>query len=416
MTQELITYEHSDFMPALSVPQATQRFNTLVEFVKDVMREGVDYGKVPGTEKNTLMKAGAEKLTTLFGMTVRFQVVEQVQDWSGDSHGGEPFFYYWYRCLLFRGDLLIAEADGSCNSRETKYRWRESKRKCPSCGAAAINKSKFAPRNAPKGTLPGFYCFAKMGGCGQEFAADDLLIVGQSTGRAPNPDICDLVNTIQKMSQKRAMVAATLIGCNASEFFTQDVEDIGLAGDGATYIPSAASVNTTTGEIVDPATNGRRTARDHVEMAHGSVASGGSGDPRENYPHASDKQRGFIAGLMDRMSWSSEQLAAYAIEQGYDLVTLTTSQASMFIDSLKTLADERTDTKAKIPDRPLVKRLRDLIADCRGAGVPIPSLPKPSEMTDAQLIQEIDALEIEYDKAQKSAASALDEPNEDPLL
>ena len=252
MNQELITYERSDFMPALSVAQATQRFNTLVEFVKDVMRENVDYGKVPGTDKNTLMKAGAEKLTTLFGLTVRFQVVEQAQDWTGEAHGDEPFFYYWYRCQLSRGELLIAEADGSCNSRETKYRWRESKRVCPHCGVAAINKSKFPPRGAPKGTPPGWYCYAKVGGCGAEFIADDAAITDQQTGRAANPDICDLVNTIQKMSQKRALVAATLIGCNASEFFTQDVEDINLAGDGASYAPPVAAVDTRSGEIIEP--------------------------------------------------------------------------------------------------------------------------------------------------------------------
>jgi hypothetical protein len=34
-----------------------------------------------------------------------------------------------------------------------------------------------------------------------------------------------VVNTIQKMAQKRALVAATLISTSASEFFTQDVED-----------------------------------------------------------------------------------------------------------------------------------------------------------------------------------------------
>ena len=41
------------------------------------------------------------------------------------------------------------------------------------------------------------------------------------------PDAADLVNTIQKMAQKRALIAATLIAVSASEFFTQDVEDSG---------------------------------------------------------------------------------------------------------------------------------------------------------------------------------------------
>src|ERR1039458_2434699 len=43
--------------------------------------------------------------------------------------------------------------------------------------------------------------------------------------RIPNPDGADVVNTIQKMAQKRALVAATLLATSASEFFTQDVED-----------------------------------------------------------------------------------------------------------------------------------------------------------------------------------------------
>jgi hypothetical protein len=48
--------------------------------------------------------------------------------------------------------------------------------------------------------------------------------------RIPNPDVADVVNTIQKMAQKRALVAATLIATSASEFFTQDVEDADLNG------------------------------------------------------------------------------------------------------------------------------------------------------------------------------------------
>ena len=44
----------------------------------------------------------------------------------------------------------------------------------------------------------------------------------------PNPDLPDLVNTIQKMAQKRAIVGSVLIATNASGFFTQDVEDMDI--------------------------------------------------------------------------------------------------------------------------------------------------------------------------------------------
>ena len=57
---------------------------------------------------------------------------------------------------------------------------------------------------------------------------------------------------------------------------------------------------------------------------------------------ASDKQRNYVVTLQDNLTWNSEQLAAYAEEQSVDLVTMTKGQASLFIDGLKKLAEERT--------------------------------------------------------------------------
>lgn len=54
--------------------------------------------------------------------------------------------------------------------------------------------------------------------------------VDETVYRIPNPEIADVVNTIQKMAQKRALVAATLIATSASEFFTQDIEDADSLG------------------------------------------------------------------------------------------------------------------------------------------------------------------------------------------
>jgi hypothetical protein len=214
----LMPYEHEVFMPALSIQQAVQRFNAVVEFVRTVMREGVDYGIIPGTEKHTLLKPGAEKLCTLFGLTSRFEIIRAVEDWTGDSHNGEPFFFYLYRCQLWRGERVIAEGDGSCNSWEQKYRYREAHRKCPACGQAAIirGKEEFGG---------GWLCFRKRGGCGAKFDIDDTVITTQPSGRVMNENIADQVNTIQKMAIKRALICATLLAVNGSEFFTQDSEE-----------------------------------------------------------------------------------------------------------------------------------------------------------------------------------------------
>jgi hypothetical protein len=209
----------SQFMPAMSIELAVERYSAVTEFVSRVLRRDVDYGRIPGTEKLTLLKPGAEKLTTFFGLSTSFQLIERIEDWTGAGHDGEPFFYYLYRCQLRRGDLLVAEADGSCNSRETKYRWREAQRVCPACSQAAIIKG----REEYGG---GWVCFKKRGGCGAKFRDGDEQIESQQTGRVFNPDIADQVNTIQKMAQKRSLVGAVLLAVNASEFFTQDVEDM----------------------------------------------------------------------------------------------------------------------------------------------------------------------------------------------
>jgi hypothetical protein len=114
----------------------------------------------------------------------------------------------------------MAEGIGSCNSMEGRYRWRDAKRSCPSCGSAAIIKGK-----AEYGG--GWVCFKKQGGCGKNFQDGDQSIESQPLGKIENDDPYTLANTILKMAQKRAHVAATLNATGASRIFTQDVEDMG---------------------------------------------------------------------------------------------------------------------------------------------------------------------------------------------
>ena len=46
----------------------------------------------------------------------------------------------------------------------------------------------------------------------------------------PNDEMPDLTNTILKMAQKRALVAATLIATGLSDYFTQDLDDFVTPG------------------------------------------------------------------------------------------------------------------------------------------------------------------------------------------
>lgn len=255
MSETALTVQSPHLMPAMSMMEARSRFQSLVAFTSDIMREGVDYGTIPGTNKPTLLKPGAEKLTTFFGLSTRFDIIEKVEDWIGDQHGGEPFFYYWFRCEMRRGDLLIAEADGSCNSWESKYRYRTAERKCPKCGQTTIIKGKEQYGG-------GWLCWAKRGGCGAKFKNGDQAIEGQKLGRIPNPNPADIVNTIVKMAQKRALVATTLLAVNASEFYTQDMEDLAVEGDIIDVIPTKGPDWEATPEPSEPAqaptTNGHK--------------------------------------------------------------------------------------------------------------------------------------------------------------
>lgn len=211
---------HVEQSTALSVKQAVDQYNALGEFVRSVFKEGLDFGVIPGTgSKPSLYKPGAEKAINFYRYTFELQLATHVEDWVGATTGGEPFFYYKYKARLLSGGILVAEAEGSCNSWEEKYRYRNSERVCPECGKPAIIKGK-----AEYGG--GYICFKKKDGCGAKFADNDPAITDQPQGKVPNERIFDQVNTIQKMAQKRAMVAVALIGCRLSDMFTQDVEDM----------------------------------------------------------------------------------------------------------------------------------------------------------------------------------------------
>lgn len=252
---EITVVESAGFLsPVVTVKNALNAYQAKKDLIDGIMKPGVDFGMIPGTNKNTLLKAGAEKATSFFGLSPRFRDAVVVEDFTGKDHDGEPFFFYRRTCELWRGNHIVASVDGSCNSFEKKYRYRGGERVCPECGKATIKKSKFPPKSDPQAS-PGFYCYSKIGGCGMEFSANDPAITNQELGQVKNPDVADLANTILKMADKRALVAATLIATGLSEYFTQDVEDF-VQGEIIESQPVAQkpnqpeNINQETGEVM----------------------------------------------------------------------------------------------------------------------------------------------------------------------
>ena len=221
LNRGLSVVPHFEITPA----EAQARMAEFVAYVKAQMVEGSDYGVIPGTagSKPTLLKPGAEKLCNLFGLTIEQTVTQRVERWEDPG-----LFVYEVSTTLrsMRTGVVVAHGLGSCNSKESRYRWRQGQRLCPHCGKDAIIKGRAEYAKGQKGhEQGGWLCFAKRGGCGAKFADADQTILGQSVERVENPDLFDVVNTILKMAGKRSLVDAVLKATRASGLFTQDLED-----------------------------------------------------------------------------------------------------------------------------------------------------------------------------------------------
>lgn len=202
----------------LTIDQIIAQTKKIQQCISAVMKEGEHYGVIPGTStKPTLLKPGAEKLCLLFRLDPEYETLTSVET--------PERIAYTIRCVLFHipTSQRVASGLGSCNSREKKY-LRAAPKKCPKCQKETIFRS--------KNEGEGWYCWRRKDGCGATFKPDDPTVVDQPTGIE---DPADLANTILKMACKRALVAAVLNATAASDFFTQDVED--LTEKAAEYTP-----------------------------------------------------------------------------------------------------------------------------------------------------------------------------------
>ena len=217
---------------ALTALQVRSQVNLIQEVLRDVMQDKQHYGLIPGCgDKPALFKAGAEKLTLTFRMAPKFEIKIVELDRGHRDYQIVASLY-----SISTGEFL-GSGVGSCSTMETKYRYRASGRKCPSCGSAAIIKGK-----AEYGG--GFVCFAKKGGCGQKYQDNDKAITEQQDGKVENPDIADTYNTVLKMGKKRSLVDAVLTVTAASDIFSQDFDEtLEDAIEAQAEKPAAQAVN-----------------------------------------------------------------------------------------------------------------------------------------------------------------------------
>lgn len=164
---------------AEDISRLTDHLALVKRVVSEVLVNDIngDYAEVPGTRKKALLKPGAEKLMRIFGLGVRFKILDSQFDRY------ENFAMYSYDAEVFhlKTGTVIANCEGTCNSQEKKYKERS--------------------------------IYKTVGG----------KKVYQGAEAIP---VSDIVNTLKKMAQKRAMVGAVIIATGASDYFTQDEEEI----------------------------------------------------------------------------------------------------------------------------------------------------------------------------------------------
>ncbi len=176
-----------------------------VELIQNVMRqtmrEGEHYGTIPGTPHPTLLQPGADKLLLTFRLGPDFIILDKIEK--------PDFISYTLRCDLIHipTQNKVGSGMGSCNSRESKYRFRQQ------------NTGRPVPQEYWQTKNP-----QALGG--PQFKIKKIDGQWMITEQVENDNPWDMANTLLKMACKRAKVAATLNATAAHDIFTQDLEDM----------------------------------------------------------------------------------------------------------------------------------------------------------------------------------------------
>ena len=178
--------------------EAEERLKQLQDFVRKTMVPDVDFGVIPGTDKPTLYQPGAQKLAEIYGFAIAYEDARPpIERWDAEP----PFFAYFKKAIITsrRDGRFLGSGIGSCNSRESRYggRWVFERDVPRHLDLRSLRSKEFNGKRGP---------FRK------------FLV--------PNEEICSLVNTIEKMACKRALVHAVIAVTRSSGMFTQDVEDL----------------------------------------------------------------------------------------------------------------------------------------------------------------------------------------------
>lgn len=205
----VVNFEES----AMNVESVTRQIGIVQNVMKSVMRQDEHYGTIPGTNKPSLLKPGAEKLNLVFRLRPEYQITKT------DLYNGHR--EYEVICTLYHipTGQSVGQGVGSATTMEGKYRFRGGEKEGTGQPVPKEywNLKKTDPEKAKH--LIGGEGF----GVGKIDGKWEICSIGEKVEH-DNP--ADYYNTVLKMAKKRAHVDAILTATAASDIFTQDVEDM----------------------------------------------------------------------------------------------------------------------------------------------------------------------------------------------
>lgn len=216
---------------AMPIQAMVKQINTIQEVMRGVMKEDQHYGVIPGTDKPSLLKPGAEKL----GLTFRLAPDYIVETLTGE-HGHRE---YRVKCTLTHipTGAVVGAGLGICSTMETKYRYISDVEFTGKPVPKEYWKNRDASLLGPKGSVA------------KKNPQTNQWEIAAIRGKVDREDIADTYNTCIKMAKKRAHVDAILTATAASDIFTQDLEEEEDASRGHQEKPSPES-----GELLQEAT------------------------------------------------------------------------------------------------------------------------------------------------------------------
>ena len=81
MSENLIIYEAE---PALLTPKG-RNYTLNIGNTKTILKRDIDFGTIPGTQRPSLYKSGAEAIAMGYGLLQHYDMVSSVENWDGDA-------------------------------------------------------------------------------------------------------------------------------------------------------------------------------------------------------------------------------------------------------------------------------------------------------------------------------------------